>query len=126
MDVFDDEGREMLRNFEHTMLLSPQERGAVVESEPPIRPYMDEVLRSDPAEYKDFVAELWNRGLYEFDFDFVDEVVPFLVDKTGVALRLIMDARCPNRRFRVPPKMRMASGSALGGVRLPPLNHSRA
>ena len=63
------------------MLLSAEEWGQVVESDPPITPYMDEVLRRSPGQYEEFIARLFANGMIGFCSDPKEFATPFFVWK---------------------------------------------
>ena len=48
------------------MMLSEDEWGAVQEKHQGFRPYMDDVLQSDPDKYQQFVQDLHDRGMIDF------------------------------------------------------------
>ena len=64
----------MFRNFEDAMEL--EDHG------PPIKPYMDEVLKHSPAKYLSVVQLLKERGLVSFTRDHGESVSCFFVKKT--------------------------------------------
>ena len=49
-----------------------------------------------------------------------DSITPFFVVKKNGRLRLVLDCRAGNQRFRDPPPLKMAAGSTWGNVNLPP------
>ena len=98
-DVIDEKGRLALDNFDNVMLRSPQEFGALVESEPAPRMFMDKVLQRDFATYEGFVRDLFLAGVLGFESDPLDFITPFFVEKKNGKLRVVWDCRVVNRRF---------------------------
>ncbi|CAK0894772.1 unnamed protein product [Prorocentrum cordatum] len=95
--VIDPVGREYLLHFEARMLRSADEWGRIVETEPPITPYMDEYLRKHDDAYVTFVGDLVSAGMVSFTFNPKDLVTPFFVSKKNGQQRLVRGARIPNR-----------------------------
>ena len=118
-DVLDEAGREVVNGFCESMMLSPQGWGEVPRTQVKTRPYMDSTLKSDPERYMDLVETIFRAGMLDFGCEFEDLVTPFFVEKKSGMLRPVWDCRCPNRRFKPPPRMRMASGAALADFELP-------
>ena len=74
-------GRECLLQFETRMLRPADECGRIVESEPPITPYMDEYLRKREGACITFVGDLVSAGMVSFSSNPKDMVTPFFVAK---------------------------------------------
>ena len=100
------------------MMLSEDEWGAVQEKHQGFRPYMDDVLQSDPDKYQQFVQDLHDRGMIDFCNSPKDLITPFFVRKQNNKQRFILDCRGVNRRFQPQPPLAMAAGSAWARVGL--------
>ncbi|CAE7196525.1 AMY1.1, partial [Symbiodinium necroappetens] len=111
-DVLDDSGRDIVEDPSRCMLLNSDEWGEKIESHEGFSPYMDEVLRKDPAQYSVFVKDLADAGMVSFTSEPKDSVTPFFVIKKNKKLRLILDCRGVNRRFRPPPPLALGSGAS--------------
>ena len=118
--LLDPHGRELLEDPISAMMLSPQEWGEVVEKGGRIKPFMDTILQHDAAKYQDFIRGLYDRGMIHFTWRPKDIITPFFVVKKNGRLRLVLDCRAVNQRFRDPPPLKMAAGSTWGNVNLPP------
>ena len=90
------------------MMISEDEWGAKVESGALISPYMDGVLKGDPSKYVQFVHRLYQGGMLRFTARPKDMMTPFCVAKKNGRLRLVLDCRAINERFREPPPMLLA------------------
>lgn len=119
-DLLDPCGRELLKDPISTMMLSPQEWGEVVEQGVRIKPFMDTILKQDAEQYQQFVLSLYKRGMIQFTSRPKDRITPFFVAKKSGALRLVLDCRAVNQRFRQPPAMKMAAGSSWSNLQVPP------
>ncbi|CAK0866669.1 unnamed protein product, partial [Prorocentrum cordatum] len=118
LDVIDPVGQEMLQDWINTMWLDQDEWGRVIESSPPIAPFMDVELRKDPELYRGFVRDLHAAGLLSFTTEPKDWVDPLFVGKKSGRLRLVLDARASDRRFRKRPPQAMGSGASRGRLEL--------
>ncbi|CAE8610344.1 unnamed protein product, partial [Polarella glacialis] len=120
VDVIDPTGREIIMDPLNTMLLAPDEWGAVVESGKRVVPYMDAVLSNDPAKYISFIRGLFERGMIRFVSHPLDRITPFFVVKKNGKLRLVLDCRRVNTRFKKCPPVAMAAGYSWSQVQLGP------
>ena len=114
-----DEGSTAWRNLvdERRLLLDQDEFGAVLEGEGGrVKPYWGPVLMGSEDRYHEFLRGMSSSGVLSWTFEPVDKVGVFFVKKKTEQLRVIIDARAPNRRFRRPPSMGMATGADLGRV----------
>ena len=107
-DLIDDTGRDIL--------LDPQGRLFVPEAAPhhKIKPYMDEVLKSDINMYHNFIYDLWTKGMIKFGKEKKAGITPFFVTKKDGRLRLVLDCRSANQFFLPPPDIAMAAGYSFG------------
>ncbi|CAE7708857.1 AMY1.1 [Symbiodinium sp. CCMP2592] len=80
-DVLDDSGRDIVEDPSRCMLLNSDEWGEKIESHEGFSPYMDEVLKKDPAQYSVFVKDLADAGMISFTSEPKDLVTPFFVIK---------------------------------------------
>jgi len=117
--VLDEIGKNYVLDYEPMMMKSPDEWARVLDSEPPVTPYMDEVLKRDPAAYNTFIGDLVRANMLGFTYRPKDLVTPFFVAKKSGKQRLVWDARVPNRRFRDPPPLSMGTSAAYGRLQLP-------
>ncbi|CAK0814978.1 unnamed protein product [Prorocentrum cordatum] len=117
--VLDGIGRSYVLDYEQAMMKTPDEWSRVLDSEPPVTPYMDEVLKRDPVAYHAFIGDLVKANMLGFTYRPKDLVTPFFVAKKSGAQRLVWDARVPNRRFRDPPPLAMGTSAAYGRLQLP-------
>ena len=107
VDVIDPAGRGIIEGFQHTMMLTLDEWGRVVESEPPRRPYMDEVLRTNKEAYYQFVTDLRERNMLGWTTEPEDIITPFFVEKQrttgnawcGTAASPTGDSRLPSHGY---------------------------
>ncbi|CAK0903474.1 unnamed protein product, partial [Prorocentrum cordatum] len=117
--VLDEIGESYVLDYEQTMMKTPDEWPRALDSEPPVTPYMDEVLKRDPAAYKTFIGDLVRANMLGFTRRPKDLVTPFFVARKGGARRLVWGARVPNRRFRDPPPLATGTSAAHGRLQLP-------
>ena len=116
--ILDGGGRELLNDFKTTLLHYSQTWSHILETEPPIMPYMDVRLRSDLLLYEKFVERLHDAGMIAFTDRPLDLVTPLFVEKKGGRLRLVWDCRSCNRRFRASDPMSMPSGTTWAAIEL--------
>ena len=81
-----------------------------------VRPYMDEVLRWNKNEYAKFVHRLLDKKMLQLTVEPREEVTMFFVKKKCNALRMVIDCRRPNRRFRRPPGVSLATPEAMAAL----------
>ena len=101
--------RDLLVGFEEQMLLSDDDFLVATDHEPAPKLHMDPVLDKNATEYREFVMDLYSRGLVHFTQDPKEFCTVFFVRKKNGSLRLVVDARRSNRRFRKPPGVAMAT-----------------
>ncbi|CAK0802132.1 unnamed protein product, partial [Prorocentrum cordatum] len=119
-NVIDPSGRGVVDGFTTAMLRSPVEMGAIMDQQAFIKPYMDLRLKRDRSLHYQFVRDLFESNLVDFGKEAFETVNPFFVRKKSGKQRLARDCRVANVRWRGPPKIRMASGSAFGSLQIPP------
>ena len=73
-------------------------------------PYWDPVLATDGRAYEGLIQDLYASHVIKFTTICSDDVAIFFVRKKNGSLRIIVDARRPNRRFRRPPTGGIAVG----------------
>ena len=71
--------------------------------EAPFKPYWDPKLRRNQRMYHSFIKKLHNAGYLVFTQTPKAHVGVFFVKKTDEKIRLIIDARGPNKLFKDPP-----------------------
>ena len=79
----------------------------------PIKPYWDEVLLRDRAARIDFIKTLADIGLVSFRRRIRCRAGLFFVTKKGGQIRMVVDAREPNRMHRPPPHTALGTPGAL-------------
>ena len=117
--VLDDVGRETIEDPQRCMLLSDDEIGTLVEKQQPICTYMDPTLRDSLPTYCSFIQDLFLCGMVEFTNRPSGLVTPFCVAKKPGKLRLILDCRDTNRRFRPPPTLAAGTGASWARLSIP-------
>ena len=117
--VLDDVGREVIEDPHRCMLLSEDEWGSVIESDPPLHTYMDPILQHDLSKYVDFIKLLYDSGMIEFTDTPRSKVTPFCVAKKNGRLRLILDCRETNRMFKDPPPLALGTGASWSRISIP-------
>lgn len=117
--VLDDVGREIIGDPSRCMLLGDGEVGMMTEKNEPIVTYMDPILRDDLPTYCEFIHDLYQAGMIEFTNRPTGLVTPFCVAKKSGRLRLILDCRDTNLRFKPPPPMAAGTGAAWSQIRIP-------
>ena len=82
-------------------------------------PYWDATLRNNPRAYKDFIKHLYGIGYLDVTRSPKERAGMFFVKKSdGVRIRLIIDARRGNARFRDPPGISLATSEAFARFEL--------
>ncbi|CAE7559605.1 ppt1 [Symbiodinium natans] len=103
LDVLPEDEVRRVQNFEDDMMLSPEERAAVLEQGLEGECHIDPVLLHDTWLYHRFIAELYSCNLIHFTVKPRVQIGAFVVTKKNNKQRLIIDARRTNRLFRTPP-----------------------
>ena len=116
--LLDDRGREILEQFDSCMLAPDWVQGQIFEKGTHIKPYMDEVLRSSPQVYSDFIKDLFDRGMLEFRRSATSIITPFFVAKKNGKIRLVLDCRATNQLFEPPPDIALAAGYSFGRLEI--------
>ena len=101
------------------MLISDLEFLQVEDHGRPIVPYLDQVLQHDSAKYRDFVLDLHHRGLVGWTRQPLERAAVFFVKKKENMMRMIIDCRLANRRFRPPPGVVLANPECLARLEAP-------
>ena len=117
--LVDDFGRDILEDPVGNMMISADEWGAKIESGSVVQPYMDTILKNDPGKYVQFIHKLYLGGMLSFTDRPQDLITPFFVAKKSGKLRLVLDCRGVNQRFKQPPSMMMAAGASWSQVEVP-------
>ena len=113
-DLLDETGKQILEAYDSSMLCSEEERL----SKDMVSPYMDTVLQGSNATYVEFVKDLWERGMLEFQSDAAAVVTPFFVIKKSGKLRLVLDCRVSNTFFVPPPDIAMPAGYSFSQIQI--------
>ena len=117
--VLDESGRDTVKDPFRCMMLSEEEWGEVIEQHSPIEPYMDPLLKDDLPEYSLFIQDLFHKNMVDFTEAPRDCVTPFFVAKKSGRLRMVLDCRTVNRRFRPPPPLALSAGYSWSRLRVP-------
>ena len=112
--LLDPQGRDVLEQFNETMLASDEAIGNLTEKGTHIKPYLDEVFQKDPMQYVSFIRNLYDRGMLEFREVARSIITPFFVTKKNGRLRLVLDCRATNQHFAPPPDIALAAGYTFG------------
>ena len=118
-EVLDESGREAVKDPLRCMMLSEQEWGMIAENQTPVEPYMDPLLKNDLPEYALFVQDLYSKNMIDFCEAPSDFVTPFFVAKKSGKLRMVLDCRAVNRRFKAPPPLPLSAGYSWSRLRVP-------
>ena len=107
--VLPDDALEYLRGYQERML-----DGGVEATDVKTKVYFDPVLTINQKKYQQLVRMLIERGLVNCVEKAKERVGLFCVRKAdGLKLRLIVDARRTNERFKVPPGVSLITGEGL-------------
>ena len=112
--------RSQLMNFESEMLLSEEERAAVLEKGLEGDMYLDPVLSNNTQAYHGFIADLFSCNILGFTSRPKMQVGAFFVSKKNGKQRLVIDARRANRLFRTPPSTCLGSVDCYGRLEVEP------
>jgi hypothetical protein len=82
-------------------------------------PYWDPILKNNRVAYREFLQDLDNAGVLQYRRRSRCKIGIFFVRKSNGDLRMVVDCRQANCRFRKPPKTRLVSGSTFGELLLP-------
>ena len=118
LDVSEGKERELLAGFEKKLLYDDVEWGRLSDECVEAGLYFDPVLVKERAMYLDLVSRLRARGLCRLSLRCKGRVGMFCVGKKSGKLRLILDCRRVNRRFRPPCGVQMGSLEAMGELEL--------
>ena len=114
-----DSDRVMLDRFEQSLFV-PEVDFRERRAREKVKPHWDAVLRSNHASYLKFIQLLNEKQLLSFTLAPLDHMGCFFVYKKSGALRLIIDARCPNQRFKRSPHIGLVSDCHLSELELAP------
>ena len=78
--------------------------------------YMDPILGRSRRHYPGFVKDLRKAGLLDFTVQPSERCDIVLVKKKNKKLRMILDARCANRRFNAAPSLPLLSSEGFGRI----------
>ena len=109
-EVLDEVGREIVGGPLENMMVDEDTWGHITEQNSGFRPYMDQVLQSNPKMYHQFIKDLYQKNMVVFTNFPKDLIAPFLVAKKNEKIRLVLDCRGVNRRFRAPPPLALSAG----------------
>ena len=117
--LLEGESRENLERFDVHMLRSSAELDELNACSQAPKLHMDPVLASNPHTYASFVRDLACRGILSYTSTPLEYVTVFFVRKKSGKLRLVVDCRNTNRRFRPAPKVRLASPDSFASLEVP-------
>ena len=112
-----DKARDFLDTYRDSML-RPQAEYDALDSSVFVEPYMDPILRGSRRKYKELLSDLDRRGLIYWSATCRERCAIFFVKKKTGKLRLIIDARRGNLRFRDPPGVDLCSAECLGRLEI--------
>ena len=95
-------------------MLRPQEEYNALDDDAFVEPYMDPVLQNSRRKYKELVADLDRQGHIYWSATCRERCAIFSVKKKSGKLRLIIDARRANLRFKEPPGVDLCSSECFG------------
>jgi len=104
--------------FLEEQMLSDAELGEKYEKNEVVKPYWDPLLVSDRGAYEGLIGDLFESHIVTFTKHCRDRVAIFFVRKKNGSLRIIVDARGPNRRFKRPPSGGIAAGESFAQLQL--------
>ena len=110
------EARKFLVDYEHHLLLNDEEWGHEMETGVCIHNYWDPVLKKSRSSYEQFVRMLHQAGMIAFTKRPLGRTGVFFVKKKNGKLRMVLDCRSINRRFRRTPHIPMGTGSTWADV----------
>ena len=117
--VLDPLGTDYVGDPARHMMLTDDEWGEVIERGDTVKPYMDEILQHDRQQYGTFIKDLYSKGMLTFTSAPQEIVPPFFVRKKNGKLRLILDCRAVNKRFKRPPPLALGAGTSWAQVNIP-------
>jgi len=106
-----------LDNLEQEVLLPDREAQALLDAHG-IAPYWDPGLTRSRCRYRQLLVELDRRGLLHWSQQPAEEVGIFFVAKTNGKLRMIVDCRRSNLRFRRPPGVSLCTSETFGRIEI--------
>ena len=116
--VLDNEAARLLVDFE-TTLMADDDVVRQRREDGPGRPYFDTVLRSNRAAYIDFLKRLADVNILAPRTSVMDTITPFFVGKKDGRLRLVLDCRLANMRFRHAPYTEIAAAESISMLEVP-------
>ena len=117
-DVCDPVCRRLLETFEDQLLVD-EHIATSRRSEEEIRPYLDERLKSSREDYLFFLGTLVEAKILGSCRRRRGFVTPFSVAKKSGKLRLVLDCRMTNQKFRHAPPMELAAPEVLSRLKVP-------
>ena len=97
------EDRLIIEGWQKSMMRSTDEFEQLNERLGDIKPFWDKKLSRNKKAYRQFILDLDRRGMIKWTTDPIEHAGLFFVGKKDKSLRLIIDARRGNRRFKAPP-----------------------
>jgi hypothetical protein len=119
-DVTSGAARLYLDEWEERMLRTDAEYQEMLEKDGTVEPYIDSTLKSSSHQYLQFINDFKRRCLLRWTRAPKERVGVFFVRKKDGKLRLIIDARRTNQRFRTPPGVALSSAEAFSDVECEP------
>ena len=108
--------QRLLLGHERGVLLTREEFTDRVKTEGSPSLYGDEVLSKDRDSYISFISDGIKRGIFKLGRRCKESARTFFVAKKDGRLRLVIDCRRANQRFRAPPKVGLFSAAGFGGL----------
>jgi len=109
--------KTVLENLERDLMLPAADARAQLETQPVV-PYWDPGLAHSRCRYRQLLVELDRRGLLHWTQAPAEEAGIFFVSKKKGMLRMIVDCRRANLRFRSPPKVSLCTSETFGRLEI--------
>ena len=112
-NVLSSSDADVLRNYSKDVMLSAEEWAGVVDRLDPLEAYWSPVLKFIKSKCIHFIAELYHSSMIIWRRSVRETVGLFVVKKKQNRQRLICDARRANRRFKIPPSIKLCTAAGL-------------
>jgi hypothetical protein len=115
-EVVREDARLFLECPAECMILSETEFLEASGKLPDIKPYFDPKLKYNQKEYRRFIRRLRDIGFLHHELHPRERVGVFFVHESHGRIRMIIDARRANRRFKPPPGVQLCAGEGLSSI----------
>ena len=117
-DLGGDDTQVLIKGLCQSQLRSEEELKKLDSTLGVITPYMDRTFVRSHKKYVKFLRDLDRRGLLLWTKTPKERAAIFFVKKKNGSLRLIIDARRANRRFKDPPGVELCTAEGLGRIEI--------